>query len=204
MDQQSGFNPRRPRGAAASIPTPGWCPVCFNPRRPRGRRPRAPPSARLLPRFQSTPPARAWRRGSVPSLHYGLRVSIRAARAGGDHRQQRPAPASLCFNPRRPRGRRRLLLGIRRSIVSIHARRPRGRRQNSSSEVIGAGVRFNPRRPRGRRPDCMYNVASTDGEVSIHAARARPQRAVSRTVLLDVCFNPRRPYGAATIPFPPT
>ena len=101
---------------------------CFNPRRPRGRRPFSLPANYWAAGFQSTPPARAattgrsWRTGPP-------RVSIHAAREGGDNstaasaspswpfQSTPPARAATrercahqlptpCFNPRRPRGRR--------------------------------------------------------------------------------------------------
>ena len=210
---------------------------CFNPRRPRGRRLQKIVEAQEKELFQSTPPARAATAGRHARLPANS-VSIHAAREGGDgiallpsstpepFQSTPPARAAtasqrvmwwwgLCFNPRRPRGRRR--------------RRP--------SRSSGHG-RFNPRRPRGRRPEranAKYRAilfqstpparAATaamspfprDDGVSIHAAReggdhssgeprqhwrvsihAAREGGDSRSKCfgsIRTCFNPRRPRG---------
>src|ERR1035441_1598113 len=102
-----------------------------------------------LPKFQSTPPARAatatmdsWYMRSPVSIHAareggdGLHaqaaafqsVSIHAAREGGDSAQCPHHTQAGCFNPRRPRGRRQqhIRLGVTVLAVSIHAAREGG------------------------------------------------------------------------------
>ncbi len=84
---------------------PWACSCCFNPRRPRGRRLRRVSASIGEVMFQSAPPAWAatrwgcWRGRAAA-------VSIRAARVGGDAPPLRGRPGVVCFNPRRPRGRR--------------------------------------------------------------------------------------------------
>ena len=173
---RSGFNPRRPRGRRPAGP-PGRRaepPAGFNPRRPHGRRPRA-----------STDPSE-W-----------MRVSIHAARAGGDEvevvsstsgksafqstpparaatwgrRRAPPPPHPRSFNPRRPRGRRRTTCS-------------RGRSRS----------RFNPRRPRGRRRTPSATIHMREEFQSTPPARAATtddRFKLSETL----CFNPRRPRG---------
>ena len=89
--------------------------VCFNPRRPRGRRPLCRAACQSTPAraattsvpslFQSTPPARA----ATSDVAAGLRSTefqstppARAATAAELH----GVSCDVCFNPRRPRGRR--------------------------------------------------------------------------------------------------
>ena len=109
-------------GSACAMPR-------FNPRRPRGRRPAGPRRQTFMRLFQSTPPARAatiaMTQTDLPGLFQSTPparaatimlaaiaiaadVSIHAAREGGDSRPSSVLPVCLCFNPRRPRGRRHL------------------------------------------------------------------------------------------------
>ncbi len=81
----------------------------FNPRRPHGRRQLelfADPHAKL---FQSAPPSRA-ATGGRKRQRQPARVSIRAALTGGDEKKARMRPPTHRFNPRRPHGRRRMLI----------------------------------------------------------------------------------------------
>ena len=128
--QAESFNPRRPRGrrrpGSAGASTYGHG---FNPRRPRGRRPDIIGDPKVVTWFQSTPPTRAATVGadahtaakgfqSTPPTRAATRrsavigarkpVSIHAAHEGGDAESTVTATATWCFNPRRPRGRRRV------------------------------------------------------------------------------------------------
>ena len=78
--------------------------------------------------FQSTPPARA--------------ATTRSASIGA---------VDACFNPRRPRGRRRTVPARIRPRYCFNPRRPRGRRPYATCSIEPSKLSFNPRRPRGRR-----------------------------------------------------
>ena len=83
----------------------------------------------LLPyrRFQSTPPARGATIGRKKKLING-NISIHAPREGGDY-VFAPGPASFSdFNPRPPRGGRRLFFHdlTGHEMISIHAPREGG------------------------------------------------------------------------------
>ena len=80
------FNPRRPRGRRRDGPAALLAVLVprFNPRRPRGRRREGLLQVGEAVKFQSAPPARAATASDQRAGHQGHRVSIRAARAGGD------------------------------------------------------------------------------------------------------------------------
>ena len=123
------FNPRAPRGARRRGSGAGWQHRHFNPRAPRG--------ARLFPprdwsrdaefqstcpargttakeygliinrKFQSTCPARGTT-GAVSVLHDALSISIHVPREGHDRSTWASSTSRTYFNPRAPRGARRL------------------------------------------------------------------------------------------------
>ena len=130
-------------------------PFGFNPRRPRGRRPIDPTPMGWYALFQSTPPARA--ATAILSVEAFMSVvSIHAAREGGDANAASLAASAVCFNPRRPRGRRQSTPSAKLTAgksVSIHAAREGGDK-DKAVEFATVG-RFNPRRPRGRRPNSV-------------------------------------------------
>ena len=124
------FNPRPPRGGRRVSSGSGNSASDFNPRPPRGGRQQFPISTRAFEVFQSTPSAR---RATDAGHHgrQGARISIHALREEGDtcsqpsgvtrsvfqstpsaRRATAPAaPTPSCttnFNPRPPRGGRRL------------------------------------------------------------------------------------------------
>ena len=165
--------------------------------------------------FQSTPPARA-ATGYNAAARPGWRVSIHAARAGGDTLSWSIGSSYFCFNPRRPRGRRRVHhgRGQRHDAVSIHAARAGGDQGGATSRDWSTC--FNPRRPRGRRQlDALLHAqhftfqstpparAATGADrddagadlVSIHAARAGGDQTWARTSCASHRFNSRRPRG---------
>ena len=147
----SGFNPRRPRGRQLSSHLRTSLLQSFNPRRPRGRRLIGADASIVAALFQSTPPARAATlRHTVFRIDH--RVSIHAAREGGDRQASGRPPRQGCFNPRRPRGRRPAdtYTGIDSLSLCFNPRRPRGRRPDTAPRNPNSKG-FNPRRPRGRR-----------------------------------------------------
>ena len=165
----------------------------FNPRPPcGGRRMTGVPSARALPRFQSTPPVRGatqrlriHRRGNDfnprppcggrPPIHIILSVSrpisIHAPRAGGDHNGKRYTTHHTDFNPRPPCGGRQINFkySVGAYMISIHA--PRA---GSDARVETHGKR---------------------GSISIHAPRAGSDNGDNGRMGAAPYFNPRSPCG---------
>ena len=234
------FNPRPPRGgrpAAAGLhgghrqfqstpPARGGRPAIsgslsrhlerFNPRPPRGGRP-AMASAVVGPsQFQSTPPARGATRGE-PAAERPERVSIHAPRAGGDPRPRLRRSRGYCFNPRPPRGGRRvepvagsgpdmfqstppargatrLPVEPRRDVsVSIHAPRAGGdvRRRESPDRAHG----FNPRPPRGGRRRARQTTARPTRFQSTPPARGATRALWLDAGLVDVSIHAPRAGG---------
>ena len=122
--------------------------------------------------FQSTPPARAATL-IVEAVVQCNRVSIHAARAGGDERISAAPPAvDVSIHAARAGGDSRVCTGVvKLQHVSIHAARAGGD-ANSRVRSGSRNIRFNPRRPRGRR----------------RSSAALIEHDVDR-------FNPRRPRG---------
>ena len=148
----------------------------FNPRPPRGGRPGGlvtgmPPR----PTFQSTPPARGATTASALAVFDVLIISIHAPREGGDGGGDVPIIHKGNFNPRPPRGGRRIpaadlsacrpfqstppargatLLEVNKMvkirIISIHAPREGGDSVKCRSSASSSN-NFNPRPPRGGR-----------------------------------------------------
>jgi len=122
----------------------------FNPRAPRGARQSPATVVFQAAEFQSTRPARGATAGTERFQPVRF-VSIHAPRAGRDN----VGPVQILlvegFNPRAPRGARRLVqqAAARRRGVSIHA--PRAGRDKRSPFRVGRRRRFNPRAPRGAR-----------------------------------------------------
>ena len=170
------FNPRPPRGGRRAVGAGrNWRPDYFNPRPPRGGRLHGLVYKLRLLAFQSTPPARG---GDVPLVvpEAGFfLISIHAPREGGDVAAALLDILDRHFNPRPPRGGRRLrclrdklckplfqstppargaTTGFSRdkwlTLISIHAPReggdPLGRYTTSTPQR-----NFNPRPPRGGR-----------------------------------------------------
>ncbi len=103
--------------------------------------------------------------GSAPSLFQPTRPAWGATAA-----QPSPSARSIRFNPRAPRGARRLphVARDRRRRVSIHA--PRVGRDRCLPPSTSWSRCFNPRAPRGARHGQHDNPERTDA-VSIHAPR---------------------------------
>ena len=157
----SNFNPRTPRGVrpimGAHTQSDGRY---FNPRTPRGVR--LSDIAYYVPHavFQSTHPARgatcsaltvgglalisihAPREGcddaNLPSWAAPMQISIHAPREGCDYCGERLSPIASYFNPRTPRGVRRMYPTIPSSdAFNFNPRTPRGVRPRRASTMCG-------------------------------------------------------------------
>ena len=142
------FNPRPPRGGRRfcrpSSPSAGN----FNPRPPRGgRRIRNCPWC-IVPKFQSTPPARGATAKTWQTAPPHQTISIHAPREGGDCWRRRGTFCGRSFQSTPPaRGATVLVL------------------------CVGAGRGdFNPRPPRGGR-HCVTSLLVLTFDISIHAPR---------------------------------
>ena len=103
---------------------------------------------------------------------YKLTVSIHAPRVGRDTRHHALTRTATCFNPRAPRGARRVEISLMLWIVLFQSTRPAWG-ATTSILILSTSLRcFNPRAPRGARP-----------------VRAACRWASQR-------FNPRAPRGA--------
>ena len=165
--------------------------------------------------FQSTLPAR----GATQSKRsmFGIKViSIHAPREGSDHRQKRRkqqnkisihAPregsdlkfrsfrhSSKYFNPRSPRGERRIAYQNDQPdiFISIHA--PREGSDFASPSAIIFSANFNPRSPRGER-HCDCGLWLARGWISIHAPREGSDAEQPGSAAAEQDFNPRSPRG---------
>ena len=151
-----------------------------------------------------------WGRGSCTA------VSIHAAREGGDSVPLLPLVWLAGFNPRRPRGRRRVTFGTagtiysfqstpparaatsriqhreRRNKVSIHAAREGG---DAPGRRCSSNVPVFQSTPPARAATGEATHHSTLVGVSIHAAREGGDAAAGNSPAFSVCFNPRRPRG---------
>ena len=187
----------------------------FNPRSPRGERPPSPVSShwRETP-FQSTLPARgATQLFSV--LLSVCNISIHAPREGSDAVLRRHACDGKHFNPRSPRGERRVITNVKDRGWNFNPRSPRGERpiettndivinpisihapregSDPSPWVAQSAARISIHAPREGSDRVAY-VSSKFLKISIHAPREgsdhrrRPRRQPRKY------FNPRSPRG---------
>ena len=185
------FNPRPPRGGRLLFRKPASVFLHFNPRPPRGgRRKRfavnviafpfqsTPPargatiscnSSRDTAIFQSTPPARGATRFHVV-LQCDVEISIHAPREGGDRSNASEGQSDNDFNPRPPRGGRRLVerCCVAFHVISIHAPREGGDltvRQKYYNEI---GISIHAPREGG---DLYLDGLDHFVKISIHAPR---------------------------------
>ena len=189
----------------------------FNPRRPRGRRRRQSDLQCATIKFQSTPPARAATAAADARITLGaIQVSIHAARAGGDGSIASPRNRAACFNPRRPRGRRRILRRPDLHVsVSIHAARAGGDvncrptcavSMFQSTPPARAATTCNPLRNRSSQFQSTppARAATTARRVlrlrrvSIHAARAGGDSGITARRRGQRMFQSTPPARAAT------
>src|SRR5437870_3315869 len=120
--------------------------------------------------FQSTPPTRV-ATSIGTSLYLVPRVSIHATHAGGDRTSQVMLILRRGFNPRHPRGWRRLCCSVHSGsdAVSIHATHAGGDLPTPTLQSYNRC--FNPRHPRGWRREHIIEDHVPVG-VSIHATHA--------------------------------
>ena len=208
------FQSTRPaRGATRTAPYLRVSMINFNPRAPRGARPILPVMSTFCRIFQSTRPARGAtdverqpRLNAVISIHAPregrdmmalplsrrANISIHAPREGRDHEVQNMKYFARHFNPRAPRGARRVRAAsdVGWSRISIHAPRE-GRDLRRYNQSIYSDY-FNPRAPRGARHATLFahlmaykfqstrpargategdRHAKNQSEISIHAPR---------------------------------
>jgi len=107
---------------------------CFNPRAPRGARLSSSSSPPSVMMFQSTRPARG-ATGCAVGKHLLFPVSIHAPRAGRDFGGDNSVSAPICFNPRAPRGARRVGSPDGWLWASFNPRAPRGARLSAHSRA---------------------------------------------------------------------
>ena len=90
--------------------------------------------------------------GDVHGGHHRQRfqISIHAPREGGDGEAQLPGNVGYDFNPRPPRGGRRIPDTEQSASLDFNPRPPRGGRRRSSASTWPKRY-FNPRPPRGGR-----------------------------------------------------
>ena len=188
----------------------------FNPRAPRGARRGLRLAIPILAKFQSTRPA--W--GATVSTRFKVRserISIHAPRVGRDSDELDVICYSEYFNPRAPRGARRMDApaerrrngfqstrpawgatdDLRRAMgflwISIHAPRV-GRDVHISAMSLGT-LDFNPRAPRGARRSTTFSSTRLE-RISIHAPRVGRDADVLWFLQDAEDFNPRAPRGA--------
>ncbi len=120
--------------------------------------------------FQSTLPAGEATHKPAPA-HTRRPISIHASRGGSDHCKIVGVPGRIYFNPRFPRGKRRIK-GIRVGLfcISIHASR-----EGSDLPPAGAAAPLLP--------------------ISIHASREGSDSGPSAKPFYPKDFNPRFPRG---------
>ena len=99
----------------------------FNPRLPRGRRRSRLCRTSCRSLFQSTSPSRE-ATADVRRAGREIFISIHVSLAGGDGNRGKIGREPEHFNPRLPRGRRRLLPRRRSDLLNFNPRLPRGRR----------------------------------------------------------------------------
>ena len=205
------------RGATVMPPQLVIAQYNFNPRSPRGERRRS--SAKLVIKwlfqstlpargatililifgvliftFQSTLPARGATGAKLRRTNY-TRISIHAPREGSDEKEFRKMSERIIdFNPRSPRGERRISFypTYEGHHISIHA--PREGSDGLQAGSIGQSRNFNPRSPRGER-HIDLNLRCDDLHISIHAPREGSDcnSRFPQTTFFD--FNPRSPRG---------
>ena len=170
----------------------------------------------LLPQqLQSTPPARARRPPVIDADDpFGFQSTPPARAATREFRIV--SYIINCFNPRRPRGRRRAATPAPRRLPRFNPRRPRGRRPKDVGSVpVSSQFQSTPPARAATRPEWPRRVrlpvsihAAREGgdfppgaitqqaEVSIHAAREGGDRRWGARWPCRARFNP--PARAAT------
>ena len=189
------FNPRSPRGERQfchSFRHPFWY---FNPRSPRGERPSLGHSPKLRVEFQPSLPARGATTIEVLSnLRYI--ISTLAPREGSDARRIPCLSPGPDFNPRSPRGERRVIWipgeqveAFQPSLPARGATRRRPFRDPRPPD-------FNPRSPRGERLRSNVDYKRSN-DFNPRSPRGERRGAVPVAVKL-LLFQPSLPARGAT------
>ena len=166
---RSSFNPRAPRGARQRPPCKRCHHRCFNPRAPRGARRQRGKKQKEEIQFQSTRPAWGATEGEEPTIAKVI-VSIHAPRVGRDG-YCGTAWSSCCrFNPRAPRGARRILLNTEMRDLMFQSTRPAWGATGVTGTTADGQQVFQSTRPAW---GATVKAVSVPGEtaVSIHAPR---------------------------------
>jgi len=143
--------------------------------------------------FQSTPSARR-ATGSVSHFFEDGFISIHALREEGDTKYHCTARRLHYFNPRPPRGGRRVHILII-SFHQIFQSTPSARRATAAFLRCNTlDKHFNPRPPRGGRLRVLEGVHQRYG-ISIHALREEGDEAFIDALEEAEHFNPRPPRG---------
>ena len=154
--------------------------VClyFNPRPPRGGR--LPDMGGSTPPniFQSTPPARGATSVMVISTGRLVTISIHAPREGGDSDWRYRGACTRYFNPRPPRGGRRIGPSRLNTIPSFQSTPPARGATAAVCDLYQNCGYFNPRPPRGGR---------------LYRCHDHPPQ---------IYFNPRPPRGGRLLQLP--
>ena len=124
-------------------------------------------------------------------------ISIHAPREGRDSTTPATTATRRYFNPRAPRGARRV--GVARLgdrlIISIHA--PREGLDKCRQAHTSQADHFNPRAPRGARHGSAGRAAGS-GDISIHAPHAGRDTRSLRNGASIAIFQSTRPMRGAT------
>ena len=146
-----------------------------------------------------------------------LHISIHASRGGSDRAQLGALWALRNFNPRFPRGKRRLQRQLRNDMlpISIHASRggsdqqfpdktsayaeisihaSRGGSDTSASSLNLTQPEFQSTLPAGEATPYMVAITGADW-ISIHASRGGSDKPCKPSKANDGNFNPRFPRG---------
>ena len=170
------------------------CGERFNSRPPRGERRKRTLQEVAQYIFQSTPSARRATRGNVQTVQPHI-ISIHAPREEGDHRSRTRLRRFRNFNPRPPRGGRRISGRWQVSCqhISIHAPREEG--DCFCCWVYPATDLFQSTPP-ARRATFAAVITGLQGmEISIHALREEGDPGSEALGNRTEDFNPRPPRG---------
>ena len=126
-------------------------------------------------------------------------ISIHAPREGCDTVSASSIRPERNFNPRTPRGVRRVITPKRsNSGEYFNPRTPRGVRRLKSPNIPCTFCNFNPRTPRGVR---RYSISTTAMymKISIHAPREGCDEPQRLKPMSGIYFNPRTPRGVRQV-----
>ena len=168
----------------------------FNPRPPRGGRRGRHICSAVWCLFQSTPPARG---ATKPSgkRHTRFYISIHAPREGGDLCGADGDRQHHHFNPRPPRGGRRVNYQAVQTSVKFQSTPPARGATGSPPRPRTASTYFNPRPPRGGRRDLLSDLRKIEA-ISIHAPREGGDMTPNLSVLTMATFQSTPPARGAT------